>query len=473
MLNIFACWNLTSITVESGNPNYDSRDNCNAIIETASNKLIAGCMNTIIPNSVTSIGRRAFENCRGLTSVTIPNSVTTIGDNAFFQCLNLTSVTIPNSVTRIEDRAFYNCQKLTSVTIPNSVTRIGTKAFCDCVALTSLSISNSITYIGQSVFEGCRSLTYVTIPNSVTEIGYFAFAGCRSLTSVTIPNSVTDIAPKVFSGCGSLASVTSLIKEPFEIDESVFTFNVDNESRFSTATLYVPRGCKKKYETASAWNKFKNIVEMNIAPVNDGKNVDFNTEIDEGTNLDGNIVGDILYSISRGNGGYNAAEGCLLVTKPTNDSDIDGKDIFGEDFKAGFTGVVFMVAPGKGSIKVEAETQGAMVLKVKIGDSDPKEMELDGKLKVSFPYSVSEDTYVYIYGSVKSAGAKGMRKAAGADALKIYGIEVVSGASGIENVQSSMSNVQSPVYNLNGQKVDGMPTQKGVYIKDGRKVLVK
>ncbi|MBQ6209968.1 MAG: leucine-rich repeat protein, partial [Prevotella sp.] len=72
---------------------YDSRNNCNAIIETSTNTLISGCKNTSIPNSVTTIGDGAFHGCSGLTSITIPNSVTTIGDGAFHGCSGLTSIT--------------------------------------------------------------------------------------------------------------------------------------------------------------------------------------------------------------------------------------------------------------------------------------------------------------------------------------------------------------------------------------------
>ena len=109
------CSGLTSITVEEGNSTFDSRDNCNAIIETSTNQLILGCQNTKIPNSVTSIGERAFYGCSGLTSLTIPNSVTSIGYDAFESCFNLTSVTIPNSVTSIKSFAFFGNPNLSVV----------------------------------------------------------------------------------------------------------------------------------------------------------------------------------------------------------------------------------------------------------------------------------------------------------------------------------------------------------------------
>ena len=179
----YGCTGLIEIKVNAGNLVYDSRESCNAIIETASNTLIVGCKNTIIPNSVTDIGYSAFEGCTGLISIIIPNSVTYIGECAFRGCTGLISIAIPNSVTDIGYSAFEGCTGLTSITIPNSMTYI------------------------DDWFRGCTGLTSITIPNSVTEIGSYAFSGCTGLTSITIPNSVVTIGDDVFVDCTSLKEV--------------------------------------------------------------------------------------------------------------------------------------------------------------------------------------------------------------------------------------------------------------------------
>ena len=207
-----SCSGLTSVTVDKNNGTYDSRNNCNAIIETSTNKLIVGCNNTIIPNSVTSIGEFAFSDCSGLTSVAILNSVTSIGESAFARCSGLTSVTIPNSVTSIGSWTFYGCSGLTSVTFnAEKCTYMGSDSypvFNDCINLTTLNIGNKVTTIPNSAFRDCSGLSSVTIPNSVTSIGDYAFSSCSGLTSVTIGNSVTSIGDYAFSSCSGLTSVT-------------------------------------------------------------------------------------------------------------------------------------------------------------------------------------------------------------------------------------------------------------------------
>ena len=225
------CSSLTSVTVEEGNPNYDSRNNCNAIIEKSSNQLILGCKNTIIPNSVTSIGGSGFS---GITNIMIPNSVTSIGEEAFSGCSGLTSIDIPSSVTSIGDIAFYNCSGLTSIDIPSGVTSIGDYAFYGCSSLTSIGIPNSVTSIGEDAFYGCSSLTTITLPNSVTSIGHGVFGDCSGLTSIEIPSSVTSIGGWAFSGCSGLTtitlpnSVTSIGNYAFDYCSSLTSIEIPN-----------------------------------------------------------------------------------------------------------------------------------------------------------------------------------------------------------------------------------------------------
>lgn len=236
--------NLSEIIVDENNKVYDSRENCNAIIETATNTLIAGCMNTVIPNGITSIAKSAFVGCIYLESITIPESVTDIPHGfqaGFYSCSYLSEINvdennkvydsredcdaiietatntliigcmdtvIPDSITSISEDAFHGCTKLTSITIPGSVTDIGESAFDFCWHLKSVEIQEGVKNISEDAFACCEELTSITIPSSVTSIGNSAFSCCKSLASVTIMDGVTDIGEGAFEVCSSLTSLT-------------------------------------------------------------------------------------------------------------------------------------------------------------------------------------------------------------------------------------------------------------------------
>lgn len=305
------CSGLTNIKVDSGNPKYDSRNECNAIIETSINTLIAGGKGTVIPgtvtsigdyafegsgltsmpipNSVTSIGERAFRHCESLTSMIIPNSVTTMGfsafesccnlanvtigtsltsisQSAFFCCSSLTSVTIPNSVISIGYAAFQDCSSLKSVTIPNSVTSIGGQAFSFCSNLTCVAIPNLVTAIGNGVFMGCSSLSSVLIPNAVTTISNYAFYGCESLPSINIPNSVNSIGSKAFANCSGLTDVYSYIVDPSAISMGYYVFEKESSS-YTGCTLHVPQGTADVYRADGLWQPYFEQIVDDVAAV--------------------------------------------------------------------------------------------------------------------------------------------------------------------------------------------------------------
>ena len=304
------CSALNSIIVESGNTIYDSRDNCNAIIDTENNTLLYGCNNTVIPSSVTAIANYSFREYSGLTSIVIPNSVTRIGKEAFKNCSGLTSVSIGNGVTSIDDDAFSGCSQLNNVTlnsntivsknytsnnniktifgnqvkefiIGDEVTSIGDWAFyAYLTVLTSITIGNNVTSIGNEAFKGCSGLTSINIPNNVTSIGNEAFMGCSGLTSINISNNVNSLGDSAFRDCYKLAtiivpnSVISIGNEAFFncskmqdfycYVEQLPTIGTDVFKNASTvnATLHVPGEAIELYKATEQWKEFANILAL-------------------------------------------------------------------------------------------------------------------------------------------------------------------------------------------------------------------
>ena len=184
-------------------PNYDYSTNRAPWRDDYSNNI----QKVVIEEGVTTIGVYSFEYCNAITSVAIPNSVTSIGDAAFSGCISLSSIDIPSSVTSIGKYAFAGAG-LTSVTIPDNVTMIGNGAFDQCKNLTSAIISNNVKSLSMYLFNICPQLTSVTIPKSVTSIDESAFSGCTGLTSITLPASVTSIGKYAFENCSGLTSLT-------------------------------------------------------------------------------------------------------------------------------------------------------------------------------------------------------------------------------------------------------------------------
>ena len=217
------CQNITSFVVDENNPNYDSRNNCNALIETATNTLFFGCQNTIIPDNITTIAAQAFVGCQSLTKITIPESVTSIGDKAFSGC-RIQEATVPGiacgyipltalqkivitSGTSIPENAFLNARYLTSVTLPDTITSIGKYAFSGCIALPEITIPSGVTIIEEATFTGCSLLETVILPSNLTKIDKSAFTGCASLKNITIPTSTTFIGESAFNHCSNLETI--------------------------------------------------------------------------------------------------------------------------------------------------------------------------------------------------------------------------------------------------------------------------
>ena len=217
--------NLVSIVVENGNAKYDSRENCNALIETATNTLIRGCKNTIIPNTITTLANGALRSCSSLTSITIPNSVTTLGRSVFSLCDSLSSITIPNSVTSIGEYAFWNCLELTSATIGSNVDSIGDHAFEYCIKLTTITCNSpQPPMLGKDVFYYCNNWQTTYIPcgsyDAYKESGFWYIKEPEGESAYSVTLNVNDEAmgtAKVdrVSACGTTIAATPIFRYKF------------------------------------------------------------------------------------------------------------------------------------------------------------------------------------------------------------------------------------------------------------------
>lgn len=287
------CSRLKSITVDSANTHFDSREDCNAFIETATDKLLFGCQASFVPNTVKVIGNSAFIT-QPIRSLVIPNSVTAIEDYAF--CYSgLYDCVIGNSVTTLGDYAFYGSRNMKHLTLGNSVTTIGDWAFFECSSLTALHFPATVTHIGERSLERCGVLDTISvdsnnpcydsrdncnalietatntiikggnitvIPNTVTTIATCAFAGLSTARSVVIPANITTMNDAAYANCNYMKDVFCFIPDPDLVEVSGNAFSLIGYS-YDSRTLHVPYDAVEAYQASSAWQPyFGSIVGM-------------------------------------------------------------------------------------------------------------------------------------------------------------------------------------------------------------------
>ena len=463
------CNNLQKIIVEEGNPIFDSRDNCNAIIETATNTLIAGCPNTEIPNGIKRIGTGAFRDCNALGDIDIPSSVNVIGYAAFYGT-GITNVVIPSNCI-VEDAdatysstytvlfgAFARCEQLTDIVIPEGTTRIASGMLAGCSSLESLTIPASVTSIGEWAFYDCDALTSITIPNGVTSIEEGTFMRCSKLTSITIPSGVTNIGYYAFGECILLSSVICEATTPPMLEDlkgsPVFT---------SSPICYIPCGTKSAYE-ASDWAQYVSefIEDCDYGSYTRTVRIGYNTIcLPHGSS---NFTGATFYEIAH-----------ILKNK---------KKIFFDEVKTLEAGKPYIFYPHSNAVTVYYDNTTSAVPLSHNGLHGTFDGITAASNFLKGKYLVAGDRMVLCGDGCSLAANRAyivLDEISDKDNPAIPGIKRVSMDYSEENATTALDNItdesivapmQEGVYDILGRKVDA-PTISGFYIINGKKVFVK
>ena len=489
-----------------------------------------------IPNSVKSIDFCAFMGCWFMNAVTLPNSITSIGQSAFAQCISLTSITIPNSITSIEEATFFACQSLTSITIPTSVKSIGKQAFNACVLLTSVTIPNSVTSLGEMAFAGCSALRFVSIPKSLTDFDKDVFRDCNSLiTVVNLSKTPQKIPDGTFAVYGTL-HVLPGCKAAYEDADVWKNFTIVEDADFPAEVIAVSdqiaaigevehtdtykanlEAVRRAYESLT---KEQQALVKNISILIDAeqayKQLETTYILTDGEtfNNDSQLTGrDISYTRTFNNTSWQALYIPFSMSY--------------EDWKDGFE-----IAYINGVRQLDKDDNGTIdetimdVIKIKSGSTTPNmpyliKAKKTGKKTLSvsnatlYPAeensvdcstTIAKYTFTGTYNAIPSAtmiankyyamGGGELITSDGSNDLKPYRwymkvesrnpsynasnaaktitinvLDEESETTGVEELR--MANDESPVYDLNGRKVNENNLKPGIYVKNGKKFVVK
>ena len=405
----------------------------------------------IIKDGVTNIGNKAFFDYPALTSVEIPNSVTSIGESAFFQCMRLTSVTIGNSLARIGKRAFENCVALLSVEFPNSLTNIEEFAFENCFVLTSITIPNSVTSIGNNAFVNCVNLKSFTFKGSTPpELEINSIFTTGSKIPVYVPANSIEVYKDAL---GDNYDVQANPKQLFltgnnfylqdsQIDGADVSFTRDFSTNWEA--IYLPFSLK--YEDWKDDFEVARINGIHQYDKNDDGRID-KTELEfvKMTDDESVIYPNTPYLIKAKKAGEKtlSVENTTVYKADVNQiecSTTTEKFIFRGNYKR----IPYFVI----------ETEGYYIIE-------------NGQLSNNPVYSLPPYRWYMKRENRNSAYGINNNNTAKEISIRVVGEET----TGVANIQHASPNTQT--YDLNGRKVNENNLKPGMYVKNGRKFVVK
>ena len=412
-------------------------------------------------DNITKIGENAFNQCTALTTIKLPAELKTIDAQAFRTCINLATVDYGTKVETIGDGAFWYTRALKKFFFKGSVKTLGADAFRES-GLTCVHLKGDMT-IGKEAFMDCTSLKYVEFPATslttqpLTYVAESMFAGCTSLPFITLPSTVTEIKTKAFDGCSSLKYVNILAGSPATLGANAFP---------TTAGVYVKPSKLSAYQANAAWNAYspKDTYEQTLATKYASFDHDFPVSFvaKNGYEALEAYVGPSTYRVTQ----PTKVQKILKMIKVTSTAANEGVLLKGEVGRT-YTYQIAETDPGLYT--------GNRVIGVR-EDTTLVQTESDGKSN----WVLQSDYKLHLVsnGTIKSGrayvhetndgdtnfGAKGIYLS--------FALNEENNTTGIDSVENKKADEENVYYTLSGVRVIN-PTEKGVYIKNGKKVIIR
>jgi len=412
-------------------------------------------------DNITKIGENAFNMCVALTTIKLPAELKTIDAQAFRSCDHLATVDYGTKVETIGDGAFWSTGALKKFFFKGSVKTLGADAFRES-GLTCVHLKGDMT-IGKEAFMNCTSLKYVEFPATssatqpLTYVAESMFAGCTSLPFITLPSTVTEIKANAFDGCSSLKYVNILAASPATLGANAFP---------TTAGVYVKPSKLSAYQANAAWNAYspKDTYEQTLATKYASFDHDFPVSFvaKNGHEALEAYVGPSTYRVTQ----PTKVQKILKMIKVTSTTANEGVLLKGEVGRT-YTYQIAETDPGlyTGNRVIGVREDTTLVQTESDGKSNWV-LQSDYKLHlVSNGTIKSGRAYVHeTNDGDTSFGAKGIYLS--------FALNEENNTTGIDSVENKKADEENVYYTLSGVRVIN-PTEKGVYIKNGKKVIIR
>ena len=418
-------------------------------------------------DNITKIGENAFNMCVALTTIKLPAELKTIDAQAFRSCDHLATVDYGTKVETIGDGAFWSTGALKKFFFKGSVKTLGADAFRES-GLTCVHLKGDMT-IGKEAFMNCTSLKYVEFPATssatqpLTYVAESMFAGCTSLPFITLPSTVTEIKANAFNGCSHLNYVNILAETPATLATNAF----DNTPK----NVYVKASKLSAYQSNADWNtlNLKDTYEQTMNTKYATFTHDFPVDFVAANGRDAMeaYVGKSTYKVTQ----PTKVQKILKMTKSTSIAANEGVIL------AGTPGTTYTYRIAESAVAKLADNKVMPVRE----DTLLYQTETDGKsnwtLQADYKLHLTQDAKTIYCGrayvhETNETGVQGAKPVVFGLSLDDEDGNTSNDTTGIGSVENKKADEENVYYTLSGVKVIN-PTEKGVYIKNGKKVIIR